>query len=336
MSTNGNNSNNTSTKTVDCIKLYVKENLNKAITAADGVQKVKEVNFSNAKTISQNNICSLQQVHSILNEYNGLKNCVSVNVATHTAAIKTNVASYSTVTDEIDTSLSETLDAITAFKAAMKEVNEMATKLQVAKDDSCNAEQVKALEKLGGGPAEDTDQDGHVDDDAPSDNGNVFDIKSKAIIAKAGEIFNKTDDLFEKGIKTAGILAHMNVASLVEMTEKLDADAIVYSENVDKNIKELEDQKQKAQETYVKHLETIGTAHIELNNSTIDHKALDKACTNFSDLSKEKCEKESFEQWMEELDKISKSIGGNFGGDLACNKEKGGEKFMKKEEGKGK
>ncbi|MEL6355708.1 MAG: hypothetical protein AAFQ37_02130, partial [Bacteroidota bacterium] len=109
-----------------------------------------------------------------------------------------NVATYLEKNTALSAKLDVALQAIKAVKDQMWIVREAVCKLDAAREDSCNAEQLVALNQL------------------PSD-GEVsglerFNSETDAIRDRAFGLYIESNELFEKGIKLAGIQAAMNIS----------------------------------------------------------------------------------------------------------------------------
>jgi len=302
-------------QTEDCINKYIEDRLVSAVKSAENQEQVSCFDYGAEVEASKYKICSYLQILDVFSEYRGIKNCVSVNLKTHANHIKENVAYCGELTGEIDKALNESLDAIKALKNKMSEVRDAACKLEAARTDSCHSEQLKALKKL-----PEKDQVSGL---------TRFTNKTDDIIGKSESLYNIADDLFEKGVKVAGILAFMNINSLTELTAVLNGYSIELDEDVEGNLKHFKDKAEECAERYTEQLATIGGAYYVKNQARIKHLSLLGASSIFEVISDADCSvrKNGYPQLNQQLSDICDKYTGPLDIEIDCKDSTGGVKF---------
>lgn len=182
--------------------------------------KVACLGYEEGKISTQIRVCRLRDAQRVRTEYRDIQNCVSTTVAAHAGGVSANVTSYLDKEKELSTKLDAALAAIQAVKGQIGKVHSLCCKLETARTDSCNSEQIKEIKKK-------------LPADADDDAGLVrFNKETDAICDCAETANEKADDLVELGIKYSAIQATMNVTSLESLIKKLTDDATALATDV--------------------------------------------------------------------------------------------------------
>ncbi len=190
------------------------------IKDAENEAGIRTTEYEAKKVISNYKQCAYEEAVKAYREYSKICICISTYLEQDVTQINGNVGSYIDQSQGFSTYLSASLDKIKEMKKKMLEVNDAAYKLRDALKDSCNSEQKKIL--IRGLPGT---------DDEPS-----FLEAAKDIIEQASVVCSRADDVFETGVKVAGINAFTNVESLKEFGTTLVTCAGGFNKDVKSNV----------------------------------------------------------------------------------------------------
>jgi len=271
--------------------------------------------YEESKVSTQIRVCRLQDAQKVRGEYQGIHNCVSTTLAAHADGIKGNVATYLEKNTALEDKLTTALESLKAVKSQMWKVREAACKLDAAREDSCNSEQIRALSDLG--------------PNADGLSGNArFDADVTAIRDEVFNLYNSSDDLFEKGPKFAGVQAFMNIPSLESMAEKLKEDADALAGNVSGNAGELDQLIADCQTELGEEITALTGELFNKHNTELDSEFLDQLDVELENLASTDCAAMDHEADVELLESICLEVMGTFTQEIDCsNGEPGMNKF---------
>ncbi len=279
---NGNSNSKTAKWIGDCIKPLENE-----IQAAGSLQQISCLAFEEQKMAGNLRICRIVDARKVLQEYEAIHGCVSLGLSAHITSIQSNTTDYLTHNEELGTNLTTCLEAVNAVKEQMKKVWEKACALDAARKDSCYSDALSALGEL---PAESEGGPAGLE----RFNAAVDDIRDTV-----NALNDRTDDVFEKGIKYAGVQAFMNVAGLEQLVQDLAADIQAFHDDVIENQGDLAAALTQRWEEYSEGVATATEKWSGKRSSTLDYDMLDAL-------------KQYLESSKSELDELT---------ELACNKD---------------
>ncbi|MEL6274513.1 MAG: hypothetical protein AAFU03_05285 [Bacteroidota bacterium] len=295
------------TKTQKLINNYIETTLSSDIDQAHSAEKIGCLGYEEGKTSTQIRVCRLQDAQKVRGEYQGIHNCVSTTLAAHADGIQANVAIYLEKNTALEAKLTAALEAIKAAKSQMWKVREAACKLDAAREDSCNSEQLKALGELGSNEA--------------GQRGNVrFDADVTAIRDEVFKLYNMSDELFEQGALFAGVQAFMNIPSLESMVAKLHEDAHGLASNVGENAGELDGLIADCQTELATEITSLTGGLFTKNSTRLDSLFLEQLNDDLSDLATEDCTAmdNNREADLEALNTICEEVMSTFSQEIDC------------------
>lgn len=192
---------------------YLKKPLADDRKSANGAATVACLGYEENTVSVRLHVCRLEDARLVSDEYSALRNYISTTLAAHATGMATNVEGYVTRESELSDKLNTTLEALKGVKSHMAKVNSLACKLETACNDSCTAEERKIMDSALGK--------------------NVFKRSANELVKQVkGEkdqeglitvkgTTHHADDLFDMGVKYAGIQASTNVSSLTSLIDSL-------------------------------------------------------------------------------------------------------------------
>lgn len=159
-------------------------------------------------------------------EYTGLDFCMAAFLAKEAELIKAKRDRANAGNASVSAAMNAAADAIKAAKTKAWAAREAACKLEACIEDSCNADQLSALNALQAEEGEDPDLSGKE----------LFKAKVEEIVKAAKLAYEDADEAFEQHVKTAGILALLNFDNINERVDELCADLTELKGNVGSNL----------------------------------------------------------------------------------------------------
>lgn len=263
-------------QTTECIQNYRENPLEGLIKLSVSEETVACIDYKGKINNQEYKLCKLIKAKDIHKEYFGIKNTISTTFFKQVCLIDENVDAILTKTEAVNAALNSSLDAIKNAKSKLWEVREAACKLDGARNDSCNSEQLSALSKI------------------PADQNGLKGIaRFQALVDKIKEdafkLYDSVDDVFEKGVKVAGIQAYMNTASIKEFTTALKTDAEAFSEDVIANLAYSDELIDTAQEAFTEGLQELDVSLFAKTNAHLTHTALENMDGYAEHLEEEAC-----------------------------------------------
>lgn len=242
--------------------------------SAAGAATVACLGYEENQSSVRLRLCRLEDARAVRGEYRAIRNCISTTMAAHAAGVSANVAVYEAKGGELTKNLDAALKALKAVKSQVALVNTLACKLETACNDSCTAEERKIIDKALG-------------KDRFKRDANEIIKKVKGEKDENGLIVTKglshhTDDLFDMGVKYAGIQASANVISLkpmaatlletadglatnvTEQMTSLDATLTTHQTELDAEVTGL------SESLYERHTSDVSSASLEALNVELD------------------------------------------------------------------
>lgn len=302
------------TSTVKWIETYQADPLEDDIKSAESDETVKCLAYSEQQKVNTLKVCRLQNAHKVHSEYHGIKNCVSLVLTSHTGRLTENVAAYLAKNEELKANLATCLENLKAAKSQMSLVRSLACKLDIARNDSCHSEQLNAMSAL------------------PKKNGKKgiqrFNAEVDAIVAEATALNGKSNDLFEAGVKFAGIQAFINIPSLESQIQKLNEDATSFAGDVQENLDATAEKIAACQEKYEAGVTSITTALYDRYHAQLTSSYLNNLDTSLDNLAGYECTDDTFNEFRSKLEEICENVEETFSQIVNC-KEGGESKFKK-------
>ena len=285
-SQNGGSSN--VSQTTECIQSYIKNSLEGQIEYTKSQETIACLDYKGKITVQNYNLCLLLKSRALHDEYFGIKNCISTTLLGQSSLVDENVDNYLVKTDAIKKALDNSLNAIKESKSKIWKIRECACKLDGARNDSCNSEQLSAMNKI---PQGDPDNKSGIA---------RFHALVDDLVNQSNTLYDTIDDIFEKGVKVAGIQAYINTKSLKEFSESLKGDATSLDTDINTNLSYAEDLIDTAQEQYTDGLNNLDNCLFAKNESHLAHLSLEAAESYADGLKDESCDGDSIEA-LEEI-----------------------------------
>lgn len=291
-----------SSQTKECIESYIQDPLQGFIKLASSEKTIACIDYISKKNTLEGRLCRLLKSRDIHGEYFGIKNCISTQFFKQACLVDENIDTFLTKATAISTLLDSSLDAIKVAKTKLWEIREAACKLDAARNDSCNSEQLSAMSKI---------------PQAGPEVGNQgiarFQSLVDGIITAANGLYDAVDDTFEKGVKVAGIQAYMNVGSLKPFSATLKEDAENFDKDIEANLDFSEEQLSTAQEAYTEDLQSVDACLFVRSAAHLNSVSLEAMQIYAQNLSEQDCQDRT-----SELEHICNEIKEIFQADIEC------------------
>lgn len=290
-------------QTAECIQDYIENPLEGLIKLATSEQTVACIEYMGKMNGQNYKLCQLLKSKNIHEEYFGIKNCITTVFSKQAGLIDENVDALLTKTEALVAALDSSLNAIKVAKTKLWDVRESACKLDAARNDSCNSEQLSSMSKIPELKGIANGKRGIARFQALVDN----------IVTEANNLYDAVDDTFEKGVKVAGIQAYMNIGSLKEFSSTLKTDAETFDADAEANIKYCMEQMSATQKAYSEGLQFLDTSLFAKIQAHLNNVSLELMQTYAEDLGDEECKDRNTD-----LEKICSDIKGVFQADINC------------------
>lgn len=312
----GTNANRTPTQKI--FDKYRNEDLTIAKQTAEGVVDVACLAYEQGKTSTQIQVCRIQDVQLVRNEYRSIQNVISSSLGAYSTAVNTKLEEYLKKEKSLTEKLTASLTALKEVKSKLGEVNQLACKLEKACTDSCNSNQLKELNRLD--QIEVTIVEGGKEKKKKVKGTERFKFELKGIASEVQNCYDHADNIFEYGIKYAGIQASMNVESLKEAIARLTKDAEGLVTNVADSSNSLDEKLLKQQETLHTEIGDLTESLADSRSGSAAQKALLKLDVDLGKIADEAdCENaELTDQWEDCLIKLCEGALSTFKRSSSC------------------
>jgi hypothetical protein len=210
--------------------------------AAQSEKNAADTQRKQAESVLENKKQCLLKAKCTLETYQGMDYSVGLKSATNSESIKKNSEEYLAKDGELATSLKGVAQTLKLVKEKIADLKAAACMLDTCVKDSCNAQQIKIIEKT------------------------IPDFKQE-VADKLISVTNATNGLadtaFIHAVEITGIQTFSNVDSLVELSKNLQAKVKEFKSDLDGNVKERTDEVKKSHEEYA-------AAVVEFSKKTSD------------------------------------------------------------------
>jgi len=249
--------------------------------SAAGAATVACLGYEEYQTKVRLRLCRLEDARAVSGEYRAIRNGISTTMAAHAGGVAVNAAVYEMINGDLTKSLDAVLKALKEVKTQMGKVNTLACKLERDCNDSCTVGERRLIDKtLGRGFFKRNANDLIKKVKGEKDDNGLITVKG---------VTHHADDLFDMGVKYAGIQASANVVSLKPMATRLEETAKGLATDVTYQITAL-DATLLAQQTELDaEVTTLSNGLYERHATTINATSLEALAAELTDIADHDC-----------------------------------------------